>query len=390
MLNYIALSLLMAANPSDDSAAEDTTPVLESTSTPIAPPPVRITPPSVPVSSRPNPVPRIAPSRWVTGNDYPSDALRQVIDGAVKFQLSISSKGRVVDCDILESSNHLSLDIATCKNIYRRARFWPALDRYGNPIIGKYLSSVRWQIPDIPKDDTSSTATGLNPIAKQEQNSITLINNKSPIRPFPVPYGDPRLWVTLSDYPEKAFQEGLGGEVKFEVSVIPTGKIENCKTLESSGHLLLDEQACTLWKKYALFRPALDIDGNAITGRYIANVRWALPRRIGNGKPNLEITEMLRNYSAQPSTNPAMWIQTNDYPEIALAQKMEGVVGFFLTINKLGSVSHCFITHSSSHEALDRKTCDILTKRALFQPSLNKSGNPVEGHFINRVRWRLP
>ncbi|MEL6877895.1 MAG: energy transducer TonB [Pseudomonadota bacterium] len=66
--------------------------------------------------------------------NYPSQALREGLQGQVGYSFTVSKEGRVVDCVVTESSGHAVLDEAACKNIVRRSRFKPALDANGNPI----------------------------------------------------------------------------------------------------------------------------------------------------------------------------------------------------------------------------------------------------------------
>lgn len=99
----------------------------------------------------PDPVaatPRNQPSRWVTNGDYRPRWVREGLSGTARFDLAISSKGRVTDCTITKSTGHAQLDTATCKLIAKRARFNPALNSNGNPVSGSYSSAVNWQLPD--------------------------------------------------------------------------------------------------------------------------------------------------------------------------------------------------------------------------------------------------
>lgn len=117
---------------------------------PTAPPPpapVVAPPPPPPAPQRPNPQARGNPGNWANANDYPSRALREEREGTTRFRLTVGTNGRVTDCQITGSSGHADLDQAACKNLTRRARFRPALDANGEPMVGYYANAVRWQIP---------------------------------------------------------------------------------------------------------------------------------------------------------------------------------------------------------------------------------------------------
>jgi protein TonB len=61
------------------------------------------------------------------------------------MDLLTDKNGGVVDCRIMQSSGSWQLDAATCSLVKRRARFTPALDRDGNPSIGKVAVQVDWE-----------------------------------------------------------------------------------------------------------------------------------------------------------------------------------------------------------------------------------------------------
>ena len=111
---------------------------------PVAAPPP---PPPPPTPQRARPEPRGRPGNWANANDYPSRALREEREGTTSFRVTVNTKGRVSNCQVTGSSGHSDLDAATCKNIKRRARFRPALDAAGNPMVSSWASRVRWQIP---------------------------------------------------------------------------------------------------------------------------------------------------------------------------------------------------------------------------------------------------
>jgi periplasmic protein TonB len=108
---------------------------------PAAPPPPP--PPAGPTSGA---QPKGNPGNWANTDDYPSRALQQEREGTTGFRVTVGTDGRVIDCQITQSSGHPDLDAATCTNVKRRARFSPALQN-GQPVQGSYSNRVRWQIP---------------------------------------------------------------------------------------------------------------------------------------------------------------------------------------------------------------------------------------------------
>ncbi|WP_374528779.1 energy transducer TonB [Novosphingobium sp.] len=98
----------------------------------------------------------------------------------------------------------------------------------------------------------------------------------------------------------------------------------------------------------------------------------------------------LPKYPAVPIGNPGNWVQTDDYPTIALRQEWQGITAFRLIISPNGFVVRCDITRSSGYDVLDQATCTLITQRASFRPARDPQGNPVVGYFSSRVRWELP
>lgn len=121
---------------------------------PLPPPPTpKYTPPAPPAPPASPDRSRALRSRgneasWVTTDDYPSSALREEAEGVTGTRLSVGADGRVTNCEVTSSSGNGALDQAACRNLTRRARFEPALDRDGNPVAGSFPKRVRWQLPE--------------------------------------------------------------------------------------------------------------------------------------------------------------------------------------------------------------------------------------------------
>lgn len=103
----------------------------------------------------------------------------------------------------------------------------------------------------------------------------------------------PLPWFDLNDYPTKAFEREWQGTTNFDVIVDPQGRSIDCKIAKSSGHEILDRQACWVAIKRARFSPAIGADGERAFGVYRSQVVWSRPDRTGvqrNLGPDLEIS----------------------------------------------------------------------------------------------------
>jgi len=68
-----------------------------------------------------------------TGDDYPASAQASGAQGTARATITIGPDGRVVGCNITQSTGNSALDSATCNIIRRRAKYVPAKDSNGNP-----------------------------------------------------------------------------------------------------------------------------------------------------------------------------------------------------------------------------------------------------------------
>lgn len=82
--------------------------------------------------------------------------------------------------------------------------------------------------------------------------------------------------------------------------------------------------------------------------------------------------------------------QPGDYPIRALREGREGTVAFRAGINEAGRVDSCEIIASSGSADLDAVTCQVVTRRARFNPVEDKAGKPVKGTWSGKADWKIP
>jgi protein TonB len=85
---------------------------------------------------------------WRTGTirdrDYPREASRAKMGGAVEVRFTIEASGRVSGCRVTRSSGDASLDGTTCELIEERFRFKPATNAAGEPVASQYGWRQSW------------------------------------------------------------------------------------------------------------------------------------------------------------------------------------------------------------------------------------------------------
>lgn len=85
---------------------------------------------------------------WATRiqENYPSQALREGLEGTVGIRLTVSRIGRATDCIVTYSSGHTILDDSACSNAIRYSRFEPARDVNGDSTIGTYETRLTYRL----------------------------------------------------------------------------------------------------------------------------------------------------------------------------------------------------------------------------------------------------
>lgn len=280
--------------------------------------------PAVPSSSRqPNPVPKGNPGTWVNMNDYPTGALMDQTEGTTGFRVTVGPDGRVTDCVIISSSGSPDLDVATCTNVKRRARFDPALDANGSPTNGKYTNRVRWQIPSF----------------------VPLISFPR----GPAMQGSAWAKILPVDFPQKALAEQRQGKVTIELAVSAAGTVEGCTVIESSTHEDIDAASCKKASERAKFQPALDFAGQPTAGRVQTELNWRIP-----GAPGTPVIPLVLPSSFLPKA---------------------GKTTLSFTVAADGSVTDCSALSTMAPSLIAPDA--ICKSKMTFEPYTDENGKPV-------------
>lgn len=98
----------------------------------------------------PKPTPIGNPGEWFPADAYPQVARDINAEGRTAFSLDIDAAGRIMTCNIVESSGSAILDSTTCSLLISNGRFKPALDKKGKPVAGTWSSAMRWKLTAAP------------------------------------------------------------------------------------------------------------------------------------------------------------------------------------------------------------------------------------------------
>jgi protein TonB len=94
--------------------------------------------------------------------------------------------------------------------------------------------------------------------------------------------------------------------------------------------------------------------------------------------------------AARPRGDPRSWVTEADYRSSWINRGMVGTARFRLQVAAGGRVENCTITGSSGFAELDKATCELVTRRARFDPAKDASGAATPGSYSSSVRWQLP
>ena len=85
---------------------------------------------------------------WFKADDYPDKAVMWHQQGYVTVSFTVSTEGRVANCQLARSSGYPVLDEVPCKLLTKRARFTPAKDSNGAPVATQASTSFAfWTVP---------------------------------------------------------------------------------------------------------------------------------------------------------------------------------------------------------------------------------------------------
>jgi hypothetical protein len=89
----------------------------------------------------------------------------------------------------------------------------------------------------------------------------------------------------------------------------------------------------------------------------------------------------------KPKSNPGEWLYSSDYPQDALAAGHQAIIRFRLMIGAAGQVTSCVVQSAIAKGNFGKISCDLLTRRARFEPALATNGLPVPSYYVGKVRW---
>jgi len=104
-----------------------------------------------PAGTPPQPIGRVAD--WFEADSYPPQARAKAQEGQTVYAVDLDAQGRILRCNVVQSSGSDLLDSTTCTQVISNGRFRPARDAAGKPVAGRYQGSMRWKLVDGPASE---------------------------------------------------------------------------------------------------------------------------------------------------------------------------------------------------------------------------------------------
>jgi TonB family protein len=126
-----------------------------------------------------------------------------------------------------------------------------------------------------------------------------------------------------------------------------------------------------------------------------ASAQVYAPRTLEDGPPPPSVAfppDVRPDGGSDPKVigNPARWITSDDYPDIALKMGLDGRAQIKLNVSETGSATSCIVIQSSGVQMLDVYGCTNAVAFAKFTPATNPKGKAIAGSFTQGIRWALP
>jgi hypothetical protein len=92
----------------------------------------------------------------------------------------------------------------------------------------------------------------------------------------------------------------------------------------------------------------------------------------------------------QPKSSPGSWLRSGDYPKLSADRGEQAIIRYRLMVDGAGIVVSCAVQAAFAKNAdFAETTCNILKRRARFEPARTATGAPVASYYLGKVRWRI-
>jgi TonB family protein len=254
--------------------------------------------------------------------------------------------------------------------------------------VGEELTKYGIKCPDgrwVPQERECQTS--LPPASPPSQPPIPAVIWPSRA----MPRNNPGSWVSTDDYPSLGLMNEWEGTTGFQLDIGTDGRASECRITQSSGYSVMDNATCTIIRRRARFKPALDEKGNVETDAFSSRVRWALPNggvaneALGWKAANAaNAAGAMSHRGPNKAPDPIKMSQWLAIEPIVQKVKSAPITVFALDVDAAGRVTKCSVSHPDQREdkAFNKLLCATLKERANFHSATDTHGFKTKGRFV--------
>lgn len=197
-------------------------------------------------------------------------------------------------------------------------------------------------------------------------------NPPSVPKQYPLPKGNPGLWVSPNDYPSSALVKKIEGTTGFRVFVDKNGDVKDCTIIQSSGNADLDVATCVKLAIRAKFTPAIDETGVAVAGNWSSRVRWQIPKGTAESAIDIKAAQGTPTGRRQELLSP-------------------GSVQVTFTLKADGSIVDCATVLEGAFLAQQGQNslfCENIA-RTKFEPAIDENGKALDRRVIMKTEVKV-
>lgn len=88
-----------------------------------------------------------------------------------------------------------------------------------------------------------------------------------------------------------------------------------------------------------------------------------------------------------PRSDPGQWLRSSDYPSDSLLRGEQALIRYRLMVDAAGRPTTCAIQSAIAKGNFAEVSCNLLQRRASFEPARKADGTPVPSYSVGSVRW---
>lgn len=265
-------------------------------------------------------------------------------------------------------------------------------------------SSSKWQM-----DYATDSCQLARQFGEGENQTIVLFTRYEPSPHFDLsvigkPVGSPegRIPVRLRFGTSGDFvqSEAMVGQGDKKSALFLTGRLDNIDIREFDSDDVQNMSTAQLTRLQTI-APETERAVSSMT--LVAKSRTLVLELGSMGAPMAEmrkcVSDLIKSWGLDPDEQAALvsrpqpknylggWITSSDYPTVSSVRGEQAIIRFRLMVNAMGETTACVVQSAIAKGDFAATTCDLLKRRARFEPARNTSNQSVASYFVGKVQW---